>query len=170
MTTIAYCKGVMACDSAYASNDHMLLTKRSKIMRLSSGALWGGAGDDDDRALVELFDKIRYPRQFPSREAILKLTFPCDVLYVMPNGRIFNISAEEPEEHQTHWSGGIMEVAESYYAVGSGAAYALTAMECQRSAREAVEAAIRRDLNCRAPVHALPLIPPKKVNKRRKRS
>jgi ATP-dependent protease HslVU (ClpYQ) peptidase subunit len=170
MTVIAYCKGVMACDSLWCSGDGLILTRRTKLTRLASGGIIGSAGDDDDRAVLELFDKVKQPRHFPSRATLLQLQFEYDGILVLPTGRIFSIGIAEPEEHQTHWSGGIYEVAENYFAAGVGAAYAFTAMECGKSAREAVELACRRDINCRPPVHMMPLIKPVPVKKRRKRS
>jgi hypothetical protein len=39
------------------------------------------------------------------------------------------------------------EVEEDFYAIGSGAGYAMTAMECGKSARQAVQMAARRDIS-----------------------
>jgi hypothetical protein len=41
----------------------------------------------------------------------------------------------------------LTEVEEDFYAIGSGAGYAMTAMECGKSARQAVQMAARRDIS-----------------------
>jgi ATP-dependent protease HslVU (ClpYQ) peptidase subunit len=41
----------------------------------------------------------------------------------------------------------LTELTEPYYAIGSGAAYAITAMDCGKSARQAVQMAMKRDSN-----------------------
>lgn len=164
MTTIAYKDGLMACDSAYSDSD-TLLTRRSKITRLKSGGLLGSSGEDDDRAVVELFDKVKTPSGFPSRKQLIDLQVDYGGILVLPSGRIFSVGVDEPDKDQTHWSGGIFEVAEDYYAVGGGREHALTAMECGKSAKDAVHMAIRRSMTSRPPVHVVPLIKPKATKK-----
>ncbi len=46
----------------------------------------------------------------------------------------------------------LVEVDEKYYAIGSGAAHAITAMDCGKTAKQAVQMAIRRDANSGGPV------------------
>lgn len=41
----------------------------------------------------------------------------------------------------------LTECTEDYYAIGSGAAHAITAMDCGKSARQAVQMAMKRDIN-----------------------
>jgi len=152
MTCIAYTNGIMACDSAW-SNGSTLITRRNKIVRLKSGGLLGSAGDDDSRAVEDLFDRVKTPSGLPSRKQLLELVIDYGGILVLPKGRIYNISIDEPAEHQVHWTGGLFEIGESFHAVGSGSVHAITAMECGKSARDAVNYAIRRDIYCRAPVH-----------------
>ena len=48
-----------------------------------------------------------------------------------------------------------------YAAVGSGADYALSAMDAGANARDAVAIACRRNIYCRPPIHVLQLLPDK---------
>lgn len=164
MTTIAFAAGIIACDSCYAAND-VIYTRRPKIHRLSSGGLLGFAGDTDDRAVADLFDKIKSERHLPARKAILDLQIDMDALFVMPNGRIFNI---ECQYHDNHWEGGVYEWGEKFAATGSGGKFALVAMECGKSAPAAVALACRRDINSCLPVHQLSLGQRKTVPRRTK--
>ncbi len=155
MTTIAYANGMMACDSAWADDDGMVMTRRTKITRLASGALLGEAGDDDSRHVQVLFAHAKSPRSLPTRAQLAEMALDYDAVLVLPGGKVYNVSIW----HDTAkgWLGGLFEVAEGYHAVGAGAAHALTAMDCNRSAKEAVAFAIRRNIHCRAPIHVVPL-------------
>jgi len=166
VTTVAYKAGIMACDSCYAE-DEMLITRRSKITRLASGALLGKAGDSDDRHVEALFAHVKTPRGMPTRKQILELQIDYYGLFVLPKGRIFLITITPPNKDKghDHWSGGIDEIGESFYAIGTSAAHALTAMECNRSAKEAVKFACQRDLNSRPPIHVVPLKKPPRAAK-----
>lgn len=157
MTVIAYKDGLMACDSAWSSNS-TLQTRRSKIVRMASGGILGSAGEDDSRAIEELLSKVKSIAGLPSRKQLLELQLDYAGILVLPKGRIIAIDINEPEEDMTHWTGGLYEVAEGYFAVGSGAVHALTAMECGKSAKEACELAIRRDMNCRPPIYVVSLL------------
>jgi len=158
MTTIAYKDGVMACDSAWSSEDGTLITRRNKIVRLKSGGLIGSAGDDDSRAVEALFEKVRTPAGLPTRKQLLELQIDYVGIVVLPKGRIYHVTIDPPPGDHEYWSGGLFEIGESYHAVGSGAVHAITAMECGKSARDAVNLAIRRDNNCRPPVHSFSLL------------
>jgi len=158
MTVIAYRDGLMACDSAW-SDDLTLITRRSKITRLKSGGLLGSAGDDDDRALIELFDKVKTPSGFPSRKQLIDLAMDYAGILVLPSGRLFHVGIDAPEKNGV-WAAGIFEYGEDYASVGSGKYHAMTAMECGKNARDACHMAIRRDLRCRPPVHVVPLVRP----------
>ena len=169
MTAIAYKDGLMACDSAW-SDEQYLVTRATKIVRLPSGTLLGEAGDDDSRAFRELLSRVKTPKGLPSRKQLLELQMDYCAILVFPRGRIFHIQVDEPSDHNklSHWTGGIFEIGESYHAIGTGKEHAVTAMECGKSARDAVYAAIRRNNQCRAPVHTLSLTPPIKIGKAKK--
>ena len=64
MTVIAYRDGMMAADSCWSDNHEndscsgLIFSHAPKLRRLSSGALYGGAGASDDRELVALLDNV----------------------------------------------------------------------------------------------------------------
>jgi hypothetical protein len=153
----------MACDSCYAE-DEMVITKKTKITRLVSGALFGQAGDSDARHVETLFAHVKTPRGLPTRKQILELQIDFHGLLVLPKGRVYFITISPPDKEKSHehWFGGIDEISEGLFAIGSGSAYAITAMECGKSAKDAVAFACRRDLNSRPPIHVVPLKKPPK--------
>lgn len=160
MTTIAYRDGVMACDSCYTCSD-TVDTLTTKIRRLKSGALLGGAGDNDSRDLETMLEKVRTPGQLPSRAALIDLRLSFLGVLVLPKGGIYKIGATMVS--QEHWDAsfnediGIWEVNARYAAAGSGADFALAAMEAGKSARDAVRIACKFDINSRPPIHSLTL-------------
>lgn len=166
MTVIAYKDGVMACDSAWSEDSQLLITRATKIFRLPSGALIGEAGGNDTRAFHDLLKNVKTPRQLPSRMQLMALQMDYTAILVLPKGRVFQVEVVEPEEHKSHWQAGVYEITEGFHAIGSGHEHAITALECKRSAREAVYAAIRRNNQCRPPVHQLELNPKRKEPKR----
>lgn len=157
MTTVAYKAGLMACDSAW-SGDYEILTRRPKIIRLPSGALLGEAGGCDTRDIIELLGKCKTPRQLPSRKQLLEIKTDYSGILVLPGGKIFNVYIEGPEGSGSDWDGGLFEVGESFFAVGSGQSYAFAIMEDGGTAKRAVEIACRRDTNSRTPVHVASLV------------
>ncbi|HUD10871.1 MAG TPA: hypothetical protein VMS08_00550 [Candidatus Saccharimonadia bacterium] len=165
MTTIAFSAGYMSADSSWNDADG-LLTRRSKIIKLSSGGLLGEAGAYDTRDMIELLDKVKKPAQLPSRRQIGDLKLEYSAILVLPGGKIYHVFADPPETDSGHWDSGVYEVGETFFAVGSGKSYAFAILEEGGSAKRAVEIACRRDLNTRPPVHVVQL-PVKNVPKRR---
>lgn len=153
MTTIAYKDGIMACDSAW-SDESLVLTWRTKIIRLASGGLLGEAGDCDSRSVVTLFDKVTTPARLPSRKELLDLAMEYSAILVLPKGKIFHVVMERDG---AHWAGGLYEIGEQFFSVGAGYAHAFTAMECGKTARDAVVQACRRNLHSHLPVHVMRL-------------
>lgn len=161
MTTIAFDGKMMAGDSCW-SYDDAVNSLATKIHRLSSGALLGGAGDNDARLYAKLLDKVKTPSGLPSRADILAIR--CDYLglLVLPRGRMFKIAGTHLSE--ANWGGdfkddiGIWEINAPFAAIGTGRPFALGAMAAGKSAQDAVRIACRFDLNSRPPVHAIKLI------------
>lgn len=160
MTTIAYRDGVMACDSLW-TYDETADSLCTKIKRLSSGALLGGAGDNDARFFEKMLDKIKTPAGLPSRADILAVRCCYMGLLVLPRGRIFKISATMVSE--ANWDAdfdedvGVWEVSAPFAAVGTGRSFALGALAAGKSAQDAVRIACRFDVNSRAPIHSYKL-------------
>jgi ATP-dependent protease HslVU (ClpYQ) peptidase subunit len=158
MTTIAYKDGLMASDSA-ASDDWQILTHKSqKVYRLGSGGLMGMSGDADARSILVLFNDCKTPKGLPAKKEIIKEETDFDAILVLPKGKIFHVWCNEPEEDGKPWHAGVMEIGEGFYAVGSGALFALSLLDAGQSARDAVLYACKRDFYSRPPVTAIPLV------------
>lgn len=169
MTIIAYRNGVMACDSCWATYGTQTVSA-IKIMRLSSGALLGSAGDNDARAMYELLDKIKDPRKLPSRKELAETKLEYEGLIAFQKGGVWMIStgrhddagyplgddgSEASEADYGVWPATTMG---GYAACGSGADYALSAMDAGADARTAVVIACKRNTACRLPVHYMTLV------------
>lgn len=154
MTTIAYKSGVMACDSCWAAND-VQTTSLTKIVRLPSGALWGSAGEADDRAVVDLFKNVRSPEKFPSADQLAATKCDMDAILVLKNGQAFKVSVDHAEAGR--YEAGIWPCNRGLISAGSGGELALGAMAAGATAREAVAVACNWDVNSRAPVHVMRL-------------
>lgn len=142
----------MACDSCWATDD-VVDTLANKITRLSGGALYAGAGQADDRALVVMLDKVKTPTQLPTYEALMALRMNIGALLVLPKGRVYKIATSLVATDGC----GLYEISGPFAAIGSGWTIATVAMECGKSARDAVRIACKYDLNSRPPVHVVDL-------------
>lgn len=173
MTCIAWRGGVMACDSCWSFGDTQVASL-IKIKRLSSGALLGGAGDNDGRAMEALLDKIKDPRKLPSRIELATtkdnfmglLALPGKAgVWVVSTGPVDEMGFPKGEDDDFGvWPATTMG---GYAAIGSGSDFALSAMDAGASAKLAVEIACRRNLSCRLPVHVRRLIPDPRVVKKK---
>lgn len=171
MTIIAYRAGLMACDSCWSSNGTQNVSA-IKITRTSAGSLIGSAGDNDARAMLELLDKIKTPAKLPSRAELAATKVEFDGLIAFQKGGVWQIvtgkhnDAGYPEDEETDFGVWPATTIGGYAAVGSGADYALSAMDAGASARDAVIIACRRNVYCRPPVHVIKLNPAVKKAKR----
>jgi hypothetical protein len=153
----------MACDSCWDDNGTQVVSA-IKIQRLASGALLGMAGDNDGRAIVALLDKVKDPKKLPTRAQIAETKTACSALIAFIKGGVWVISSgrvdeagwpdKEDDEDLGVWPAGSMG---GYCAIGSGSDVALGAMDAGADAKRAVEIACRRNINCRLPVHVVPL-------------
>ena len=159
MTTIAYKNGLMAADSACSDEEQILSNRAQKIYRLKSGGLLGHAGDADNRQLIDLLDDVKTPKGLPSRPDIIKTFLNFSAILVLPKGKVYHVFLDAPHEESANgrWDGGLYEISDGYFAVGSGAVSALSAMDAGASARDAVLIACKRDFYTRSPVHVVPL-------------
>jgi hypothetical protein len=87
LTTIAYRDGLMAGDSCWQANN-LQTTSMTKVTRLSSGSLFGAAGDGDIRALLALLDKIRSADRMPSRNELAALKCDAQAILVFPRAQV----------------------------------------------------------------------------------
>ena len=157
MTTIAYTKGLMACDSCWTLGDHQV-TSLIKITRLASGALLGQAGDNDSREMEDFLKKVKAPKNLPYRKDLLDLKIDFAGLLVLPAGQIYRVNCrEKPDDYNDEV--GFTPISRKYAACGSGTMFAIGAMAAGKTALEAVEIAAEHDINTRAPVHVVRLKP-----------
>lgn len=173
MTCIAFRGGIMACDSCWTYGDTQVASL-IKIKRLASGALLGGAGDNDNRAIEALLDKIKDPRKLPTRIELAAtkdsflglLALPGKGgVWVIATGPVDEMGFPVADSYDNREDFGIWPATSigGYAACGSGGDYALAAMDAGACAKMAVEIACRRNVNCRLPVHVRRLTPdPKK--------
>lgn len=159
MTTIAYRDGIMAGDSCWHANS-LQTTSMTKVTRLSSGSLFGAAGDGDIRGLLILLDKIRSIDRMPSRTDLAALKCDVQAILVFPRGQVSMISIAPggPEGNNLeHYEAQIWPANRGFTAVGTGAELAIGAMAAGKGARHAVGIACKFDINSRLPIHALAL-------------
>lgn len=158
MTTIAFDGKVLAGDSCWADDDVQTVT-RSKILRLSSGALYGGAGGFDDRELIELLSRVKKPDQLPTLAQLGALRQTLRSILVLPTGRAFMVDtcAISPGTAEADECA-VVEL-DAPCGVGSGAKFAVAAMLGGAGAFDAVRIACRLDINSREPIHRLTLNP-----------
>lgn len=159
MTVIAYKDGVMAGDSAWSLagegtvHDGLIVNSMNKLIRLNSGALYGGAGSSDDRQLVDLLQGVNSADKMPDvRKLRGTLQEGVHALLVLPDGTIWEVETGEDD-------GGVMLVNRKWHAVGSGRALAMGAMAAGADARQACEIACAYNTYCQKPVTSLTLAP-----------
>lgn len=143
MTTIAFKDGILAADSRVTHGDAgaTVGTKlfRKRIARREH--LIAVAGDLYTAMIfVDWYGKgeIKRPEQFDN---------------LIDAGEDFGVlvwDGRHLHEYNRHCRGLIVE--EAYWSIGSGAPYALAAMDCGKSAREAVRVACKRDNHSGLPV------------------
>lgn len=164
MTVIAYRNGIMACDSCWSTLGTQTVSA-IKIIRLSSGALLGSAGDNDSRDMNELLDKIKDSRKLPSRKALAETKVEFEGLLALPKGGVYFIATGRHDDNGYPLDADGSSLCESdygiwlattmggYAACGSGADVALAAMDAGANARDATMIACKRNIYCRPPVH-----------------
>jgi 20S proteasome alpha/beta subunit len=157
VTTVAYKDGILACDSCWTSNS-MVDTLSKKITRLKYGVLLGHSGDNDGRAFVKLLNAVKKFEDLPTFAELDAIKIDFLGLLIFPDKRIAKISTSGFRDRDDDI--GVWEIEGSFTAVGTGAEFAIGAMEAGATARQAVLIACKRDINSRPPVWTLSL--PKK--------
>ena len=145
MTIIAYRKGVMASDGQVTEGNSIFTTKKQKIHRLKNGGLLGSAGDADDNDLVDLVN--RNIGKALTHKKLQSLEFEFAAILVDPDGSVHVIETLLNEDSQK-WRSAMYQIKEQFVAVGSGAAWAMGAMDRGATAEQAVKTAIKFDTNC----------------------
>lgn len=166
MTIIAYRHGIMACDSCWATQDGLQEISLTKIKRLKSGALLGGAGEGDSRDVELLLDSVKHEKDLPLRSKLQELRLDWTGLLVLPNGQVFTVATSDiPDKKDAEV--GVCVFNRGFAAVGTGAEIAIGAMAAGKTSIEACKIVCDWDIHCRPPIHALVLRPPGKGKKRK---
>jgi ATP-dependent protease HslVU (ClpYQ) peptidase subunit len=145
MTTIATDGLTMAGDGQTTSpNDFIVNTTAEKVRRTASGRIVGccGASGDDDLFIDWLENAGKKPR--------LERSFAAIVLSPSEPPRVF-------------WSDCTSSLIATPYAVGTGSAFALSAMDLGKSPEEAVAYACTRDIYSSGEITVLHLEQPLKA-------
>lgn len=163
MTTIAWDGHALASDSRWCDDDVQVI-QRTKLQRLPSGALYGGAGSSDDRELIALLMKVKKADQLPTLAQLGAIRQNLRAILVLPNRRVYvidtcNTAPGDPAAEEC----GVTEYS-APCAIGTGAALALAAMLAQErkgdaDAFEAVKIACDLDPQSKGPVYRLTLHP-----------
>ena len=160
MTVIAYKDGHIACDSCW-SDDGLLFSSATKIIRLPHDKLYGASGDSDDRALLDLVRGASTPHELPSRQQLEELNTDMSALVIFYNKhiiyrgipRVFILDCVKNSDK--YEPSGVTEVNLPFTAIGSGRQIAIGAMAAGASAVAAVHLACDWNVYCRPPVHSL---------------
>lgn len=150
MTTIAYKNGILATDSCWASGD-FIESRNVKFIKLKNGIICAGSGANDDRHIINIFSKIKNPRNVPNVKELLEFCHQdTKHLIVYPNKDIWILDIKYSENEK--WAN-FYPIKNDFIAIGSGAHFAVGAMAAGKSAIEAVEIACTLDINSCLPVH-----------------
>jgi len=157
VTVIAYSARhrIMASDSRMTDSGSHLTTCK-KIFRAKTGALLGLAGDGDARDIVRLFERRT---KMPSRATLAALEGELAMIVARPDGQLFRVCVYYLPAVSA-WIGEVIEIADPFVAIGTGAAYAYGAMSAGADPIKAVEIACRWDVLCGLPVQSEKLRPP----------
>ncbi len=148
MTVIVYKQGTMVCDGRMTDEDDssIFTNKAQKIYRLTDGGLIGIAGDAEHRSILALFNKVK-GRKFPTYKQIISLTCDFSALMALTDDSLWFVSCGKREKNE-EWHSEIIQIQDSFAAVGSGAKYAIGALERGATAEQAVKIAIKWDSAC----------------------
>ena len=138
MTVIAYREGILAADSQFT--DENFQTTGKKLFR-KRGKIIGFAGDAEQGLVFTdwYFNRRSRKPEFSSEKDWCALVLGKDGL--------------------EYWGPSLrpLEIDEKYYAIGSGAAVAMGAMDAGATALQAVRIACKRDPHCAPPVVSMSL-------------
>jgi 20S proteasome alpha/beta subunit len=127
MTTIAWDGKTLAADSRATSSG--MPYKAIKIFRLDDGAIFAGSGDYGQVCVVKDWVECSIGKSRPVADDFAGL-------YVAANGEAYRLESSLI----------MLPLHEQFHAIGSGRDFAMAAMHCGRSAREAVEIAAIYDV------------------------
>lgn len=146
MTTIAYKDGIIAYDSRTIRGDYILTDNVNKKRETEENFYFMSGSVDEFKAFIELYEKNIQPTH--------KLDV-CAFIVSRCEKRIYYAACWETNEglfliHKTE--------VDCAQAIGSGTSFAMTAMDCGKSAIEAVKTAMIRDPKTGGEVHSFALV------------
>jgi ATP-dependent protease HslVU (ClpYQ) peptidase subunit len=128
LTTIIYRDGVMVSDSIITEGKGFLHGEVQKIVRFKDGTLLGAAGPVAEcQHMLSLF---------PDLDQVLMISAESDAcgLLAHPDGKLELIEG-----------GVFVAITDSYFAIGTGAPFAMGAMDAGADALKALHVAMKRD-------------------------
>lgn len=139
MTTIAFKDSVMASDSRY-SETSVGITRGPKIFRKNIAKPGKPAKDVLIGIAGDVFAAMLFVDWYGTNDADLHKT-----LTEMTDDGFFVMIWDGKKLLEANRYCRPCEIAEPYYAIGSGGVHAITAMDCGRTAIQAVQMAAKRD-------------------------
>lgn len=133
MTTIAVNRAMMAGDSL--CDDGGMRTKGQKVFESADGCILGFAGS--------FAQGIRFVEWYEDEEGAPPNCDEVSILILDRKGKI------------TLWDGHPTPIKEKFYAIGTGAQAAMSAMMCGKTPQEAVKIACKIDMNTGLPVKTI---------------
>lgn len=156
MTIIAYRAGIIASDSCWCDGSEgdyggVITNVQNKLIRLAKGAIYGGAGATDERALVALLAGAETVKDLPPAVELEKQEY-CNLkaLIVLPDRTVWLIEGG-PDGN------GVEPVNQEFAAIGCGGPIAIGAFARGATAEQAARIACKWNVYCRPPVHTLSL-------------
>lgn len=130
MTTIAYRDGVLAGDSRVSCGDMVVDNKAVKVHRIRGNRLlgWAGKVEDAERLKLALRKKETPPANLDVDAIMVHMVNGAPMIQLF-EGNLWVTQKGQP-----------------YYAIGSGAPYALGAMDAGATAQEAASIGSKRDV------------------------
>jgi len=116
------------------------------VYQLKDGGLIGIAGDADHRAIVLLFDKVK-GRKLPTAKQIINIGSDFESLLALKDGSLWYICCGKKDKNE-EWYAQVIQLENQFSSIGSGAKYAIGAMDRGATAEQAVKTAIKYDPAC----------------------
>lgn len=167
MTCIAWDSKTLASDSLCSDGHGFSAGMTKKLVRLSSGAILGCAGDEDCRELTILLQNVKEEADLPAKKELEATRTEFQGILILPTKKAYEINIGMVVPEFNVWMSEIRQINGKHWAVGHGADFALVAMDLGKSSADAVKAAIKRSLFCGGPIQTMVLLPQSKIKIKR---
>jgi len=125
-------------DSSIFSNKH------KKIHQLKNKAIIGIAGDADYRAILDLFGRVK---KLPTSKQIIALGCEFEALLYWLDHTLWYISSAKRSVNE-EWYAQVLQITDGFTAIGSGAKFAIGALDRGATVEQAIKTAIKYDPAC----------------------